>query len=237
MECSHCGRLLPDGSAYCPYCGISLSPQVQEGSFSRRLPQAQEGEPDAWPTGNISATQSAMYMPVAKLQEPKGAKRGKRAKSREAKCAHCGHVISKKDKICPICGTSISRNLRLRPALIAMSIAVCLLLCSTAYFMLEMFQGNQAIVRLKEENRSLLGQVDDYQSQSNYWKTRAQEWSQQYDMLKYKVDFYDACVVFVGNSNQYYHSYDCYDLDLSYFYAFNSENAEVQGYRPCPYCQ
>ena len=64
-------------------------------------------------------------------------------------------AIGQKAKVCPICGTLIPRKtLNPKPVLIAMSIAICLLLCGTSYFMLEMFQGNAAITRLEGKTKN-----------------------------------------------------------------------------------
>lgn len=40
---------------------------------------------------------------------------------------------------------------RAKAAIISMSVVICLLLCSTVYFMLEMFQRNRTISELREE--------------------------------------------------------------------------------------
>lgn len=58
------------------------------------------------------------------------------------------------------------------------------------------------------------------------------EWIKSFD----KTWFMDNCVVIVGDSNNKYHKYGCEDLDLSYFYVFNVENARAQGYRACSKC-
>ncbi len=44
-------------------------------------------------------------------------------------------------------------------------------------------------------------------------------------------------VVFVGPDEYYYHSYDCPKLDMSSFFAFNTEAAIDEGYVPCSWCQ
>lgn len=57
--------------------------------------------------------------------------------------------------------------------------------------------------------------------------------------LKNKLiaSFYTEYAVCVGEDNYYYHSDPyCDYFDSQNFYIYNVENAEVQGYKPCPYC-
>lgn len=43
-------------------------------------------------------------------------------------------------------------------------------------------------------------------------------------------------VVFIGESNDYYHHYWCRDMEWSNYYVFNEEYAIYQGFDPCPLC-
>ena len=208
MKCKHCGQALPETSTFGPYCGASVEAAPQEEKKNKA--------------------------------------------KKEKKCGQCGALLGKKAKVCPICGTLIPRKtLNPKPVLIAMSIAICLLLCGTSYFMLEMFQGNAAITRLEGENEKLSSDVAHYskeaeknKSEADYWKKESSKWQKdsfywedQYQSIEAKAQFMDDYIVFIGNSNRNYHSFDCHRLDLSYFYAYNTENARAQGYRACPVCQ
>lgn len=51
-----------------------------------------------------------------------------------------------------------------------------------------------------------------------------------------RLDFYDSFIVFCDDNSNYYHKYDCDKWDNESFYAYNIENAEAQGYKPCPDC-
>lgn len=56
------------------------------------------------------------------------------------------------------------------------------------------------------------------------------------DMRK-EIWFYDNHVVFIGDDGtKKYHKYGCDDLDLSYFWAYNTEAANDKGYKPCSKC-
>ena len=48
---------------------------------------------------------------------------------------------------------------------------------------------------------------------------------------------YLGYVVFVGPDEYYYHSYDCPYLDMTEFWAYNTESAIDYGFSPCPSCQ
>lgn len=54
--------------------------------------------------------------------------------------------------------------------------------------------------------------------------------------FKEKVDFFDENVVFCDDESNYYHKYECENWNRNSFYAYNTENAIYQGYKPCPEC-
>lgn len=58
-------------------------------------------------------------------------------------------------------------------------------------------------------------------------------WSQNHD----KVEFIDEHIVFVeDDGTDFYHKYECYKFVGNYFWAYNIELAEYNGYRLCPLC-
>lgn len=58
-----------------------------------------------------------------------------------------------------------------------------------------------------------------------------------YDYLGYKekAEFLDERIAFVTENSNYYHTYDCDDFKGS-FWAYNTEAAKGNGYKPCPRC-
>ena len=57
------------------------------------------------------------------------------------------------------------------------------------------------------------------------------------NLMSYEIAFYDRHVVFVADDGtKKYHNYSCEYLDLSYFWAYNTEAAEDRGYKPCSHC-
>lgn len=81
---------------------------------------------------------------------------------------------------------------------------------------------------MEQENASLQRKLNDY--------TEVMERRADYGALKEKSDFIDAYVVFVGEDQYYYHTYDCL-TNLSSFWAYNINAAVGQGYHPCPTCK
>ena len=55
--------------------------------------------------------------------------------------------------------------------------------------------------------------------------------------MRAEIRFYDNHVVFIGDDGtRKYHNYDCPYLDLSYFWAYNTEAAVDRGYKACSHC-
>lgn len=54
--------------------------------------------------------------------------------------------------------------------------------------------------------------------------------------LENDLYFYDSYAVCVNDNSPYYHKPNCVYFDDSSFYIYNTETAEVRGYRECPYC-
>ena len=57
------------------------------------------------------------------------------------------------------------------------------------------------------------------------------------DDMSSEIAFYDRHIVFIADDGtNKYHNYRCPYLDTSHFWAYNTENAKGQGYKPCSYC-
>jgi len=87
----------------------------------------------------------------------------------------------------------------------------------------KLFQANTQVGEL---NRDLIG-----------WKAEANRYKAAWETYKDKAEFMNDYVVIVSDDGtKLYHKYDCSRLDLSYFWVYNTEAAEVEGYSACPYC-
>ena len=159
MNCKNCGKSIPNQSLFCPYCGAS-SPAMPE------------------PTAPISS-----YAPPGQSVSDK-------MKGKVKTCPRCGTLLGKREKVCSVCGEVMpkpQKSHKAKTAIISMSVVICLLLCSTVYFMLEMFQGNRAIDELNEtitewedNYQQLYDKYIDAKKDSDYW----------YKQYKYLYDYY-----------------------------------------------
>lgn len=170
MKCKNCGRLIPDQSTFCPYCGVSLE-QVQ-----------------AQPAIALEVT--APYAPPAQQSSGKP----KKAKGKVQKCPKCGALLGKKEKVCSICGEAMPKQPHgAKAAIISMSVVICLLLCSTVYFMLEMFQRNRTISELREEAAVYSKILEEKEKQISslsidvkIWKDDSKMWQAKYNDISSK---------------------------------------------------
>ena len=186
MKCKNCQSLIPDQSTFCPYCGVSSAEA-----------QAQPG---------VASEPSAYTSPV---QQPTLI--SSKIKGKVQVCPKCGALLGKKEKKCSVCGQVMPKKPRsAKAAIISMSVVICLLLCSTVYFMLEMFQSKGTENKLTIEVTSL------------------------HNLL----DFYEQHVAVIDADRYHYHAYGCPKLELPFYtYIYSKKTAEDRGYSPCPYCQ
>ena len=176
MKCKNCGNLIPDQSTFCPYCGVPL----QEASYQPQPPAAisQPTIPD---------------MPPVQQPAPSSSK-PKKARGKVQKCPKCGALLSKKEKVCSICGEAMPKQPhRAKAAIISMSVVICLLLCSTVYFMLEMFQRNRTISELREEAAVYSKILEEKEKQISslsidvkIWKDDSKMWQAKYNDISSK---------------------------------------------------
>ena len=166
MKCKNCANLIPEQNTFCPYCGVSL--------------EQTQAQP--------SADASQLAAPYTAVQQP--ASLSAKAKGKIRICPKCGTLLSKKEKACSVCGEVMPKPKKAhnaKAAIISMSVVICLLLCSTVYFMLEMFEGNQAIDDL---NETITEWEDQYQQLYDKYleaKKDSDDWYRSYKAL---WDFY-----------------------------------------------
>ena len=167
MKCKNCGNSIPDQSTFCPYCGASLG-QTQT-QLSADAPKFTAPSP------------SSAQQPVSLSAKAKGKVRI---------CPKCGTLLGKKEKVCSVCGEIMpkpQKSHKAKTAIISMSVVICLLVCSTVYFMLEMFQGNQAIDELREENKDLKAEVADLEADVKYYCDKAKNNQSKINSLEQKI--------------------------------------------------
>lgn len=94
----------------------------------------------------------------------------------------------------------------------------------------EMEKLESRITALKDENNEL-------KRSNNKLKNTNDALNKQLDECNREIEFIDACVVFVENDGtNFYHKYACSKFIGNEFWAYNSNAAVGNGYKPCPYC-
>ena len=148
-------------------------------------------------------------------------------------CPHCDQEIPNKSEFCIFCGEKIIQKKRpkaiiILSILLAVSLAIAggelIYILVKGQQTLELIDGYKQTVSAKTTQiTNLKKQVDDLE----------------YDLrnLQYKTNFLDNNIAIVpDDGTRLYHKYGCEKLNLSYFWAYNTEAAIDKGYRPCPYC-
>ena len=93
-------------------------------------------------------------------------------------------------------------------------------------------------LRLTEEKEALDAQVKSLEQQLSTLKSKVSELESKNDALETKSDFVDRHVVFIENDGTgYYHSYSCSRFKKQSYWAYSTNLAISQGYKPCPDCQ
>lgn len=166
----------------------------------------------------------------------------KSAKKKQTYCKRCGGLIDQEKKKCQDCGKQYFKIPKhLGAGILA---AICMVLIGLNIFQYtqtisikrELEQATSTISAREKTISNQKGTISNQKKTiSDLNKDVAQYRERWYDSLP-KAMFMDEHVVIVGDSNNKYHKYECEDLDLSYFYAYNTENAIAQGYRACPKC-
>ena len=132
-------------------------------------------------------------------------------------CSRCGNVIDIETKKCIGCGKQYFHGvvlLRNNWKKIINIITVVFLIISIGINIVLLSKVNNQYTGLDKD--------DDF----SYW-------SQNHD----KVEFIDEHIVFVeDDGTDFYHKYECYKFVGNYFWAYNIELAEYNGYKPCPLC-
>ena len=223
------------------------------------IAQADESGATQQSTGNIlqAEAEPAAPEPVTLQESNEGAAASPSAPpqdstslaKRQRYCKRCGGAIDPKSKKCQDCGKQyfhVPKHLG-----VGLLAVLCLTLAGLNIFLYTQMASAekklaQATTTIAAKEKTITQQettifeqeatISEQKSEIADLKKKANErgLSQLEDHLKAR--FMDNYVVIVGDSNNRYHKYGCEDLDLSYFYAYNIENAKAQGYRACSKC-
>lgn len=128
--------------------------------------------------------------------------------------------------------------------IILLCIAILGLLISNGYtynkmnqFESEVSERDKRISSLKSDYTKLQNTVTSQNQKIEEYEEKIDDiWDESIPYFE-KAYFMDEHIVIVGDDGSgLYHKYDCSELDLSYFWAFNTEAAIAQGYRKCTKC-
>lgn len=174
----------------------------------------------------------------------------KSKKSKNRFCKHCGSPIDPDTKKCTGCGKQYFRMpcFNFQPVLIvtvAISIAiVSMCIYRIGQYQTEIEQLQVHISELENELEESERIASDFQDKFRKKFSEAYDLSTRNKKLEASVEkmknVYDFCtnhvVVVSDDGSRTYHKCNCPYFDDSYFWAYNTELAIQNGYKPCTFC-
>lgn len=164
------------------------------------------------------------------------------AAKKQRYCKRCGSPVDRKTKKCQGCGKQCFRVPKhLGTMILGVVCALLVGLNIFQYMKTDSLKGEleQATSTISAREKAISSQERTISAQKSQI-TGLKEDVTYYRELWYdsfeETKFMDDYVVIVGDNNNRYHKYGCEDLDLSYFYVYNIDNAKAQGYRACSKC-
>lgn len=141
----------------------------------------------------------------------------KRSSPKRKYCSRCGKLVNHRTKKCTGCGKQYLKGFSIKDTLfIILSAALIASLIGNIH----LYSLN---TQINERNSELADQVVALKQKN---RTNSE-----------KVQFIDNYIVFVeDDGTNRYHKYECSKFIGNYFWAFNTESAVGNGYKPCPLC-
>lgn len=151
-------------------------------------------------------------------------------------CHKCGKAIDNKSKKCSGCGKQYFRWKHLLIGLLII-IPITILASVSIYYYSECQNYQKKYIQAKADSDQLKQLLEQREGELASIHEDIDELSERiYPMLD-DIEFYHEHIVFRSDDNtELYHKYGCPRLDLSCFWAYNTEMAEQLGYEPCDYC-
>ena len=213
MFCNKCGNMLPDGSKLCPFCGNKI-----EDIVASYLGDTAKSTTDI-KVDNIYGTTTG--------PSKQSSKKEKKAKVRY--CSRCGSVIDSDSKVCTGCGKKYFKFIRAIKRIIAiiLSLIIVVVLAGSIYHNVQQWNTIQNLETKIYSKDTTINRLND---QIDYLND---------ELLKHKdlARFIDTYVVFVEDDGTYqYHKYECNKFNGNYFWVYNIDAAEGNGYYACPEC-
>lgn len=213
MKCPKCGMKLPDDSAFCQFCGISIVDYLVSNGFPSS--DDMRHSPNDDPKTDLKKEISPEPQQIRVETEIHN--------NQSRRCKKCGGEIDGATKQCKSCGKQYLRAKTVIPIIL-----LVLLLATSCVFNVAQYKYSQKLesdIAEKEEKISELNL-----SVSKSLKTlRNAQW---------ELSFYqEHAVVVPDDGSGIYHTHGCSHMDNTSFWIYNIEAAIGLGYSPCPYCQ
>lgn len=163
-------------------------------------------------------------------------------------CSQCGGLIDTENKICTSCGTKYFKFPRKAAKNIAIGVGIIGL---SSLLIFQYFYQNTSADEAQNKIKNLESSLSEkdkiitdlkykvsvQESEIGQLNSNIDSYKSLYQDYRDKVRFMDDYIVIVSDDGtNLYHKYDCPDLDLTYFWAYNIEAACDKGYYPCPRC-
>ena len=174
-------------------------------------------------------------------EEPKTNKL--RTRSKQHYCTVCGQIIDSSTKKCTGCGKQYFNAKKIVP-IVFLSL---LLAVSVSLNVIQYLQGKKTletvatqttkIEKLEKDVATQKGTISAQKSKISDLKKEVDELDSRCFDLFSDLYFYKEYAAIVPNDGtKKYHIYGCEDCDVSYFWIYNVDAAEQNGYYPCPKC-
>ena len=154
-------------------------------------------------------------------------------------CSRCGKVIDPVTKKCRGCGKQYFKGVSTKSLfLILLSILLVVSLAGNIILCLSSVDLREEAVSLKKSNTSLKTDIADLKKEVAELKEENEQYYDYWVDSFNEIAFYDEHIVFVAdNGTDLYHKYDCSVFqNCESFWAYNTEAAEGEGYKPCSRC-
>lgn len=236
MKCPKCNSTLPDDSEFCQFCGIRIKKKpIITVTAIPTIPQEK-----TIPSNHrrIDRTVLVSSMNNETNQNPK------KKRTKKEYCMLCGGHIDSNTKKCENCG---KQYFKFKPLVFTVILLAILLITSACFNALQYYVVQENNNKIEEMSSTISTQnikisslqvtVSSQKSKINSLKTEIDDLEdEKWDILS-NLHFYEKHAAIVcDDGTQKYHVYGCKDCNTSYFWIYNTEAAEANGYYACPKC-